>query len=110
MQDEQETMNENITTVQLGERLEDDQTDWERLRNMKDEDIDCSDIPPLDESFWKNAVLVHPDKTASVTLRVKQSVLEYFKAGGSKGYQTRINQVLESYVKAQETHRPDARN
>ncbi|MDR0829530.1 MAG: hypothetical protein LBN95_05395 [Prevotellaceae bacterium] len=27
-------------------------TDWERLRNMKDEDIDYSDIPPLtDEDF-----------------------------------------------------------
>jgi len=27
-------------------------TDWERLRNMRDEDIDYSDIPPLtDEDF-----------------------------------------------------------
>ncbi len=36
-----------------------------------------------------------------VTLRVRQSVLDHFKAGGKKGYQTRINAVLESYVRAQ---------
>ena len=30
---------------------------------------------------------------------MKRSVLAYFKASG-KGYQTRINQVLESYVRA----------
>ncbi|MCH7544274.1 MAG: BrnA antitoxin family protein [Proteobacteria bacterium] len=38
-----------------------------------------------------------PDRTQHVTLRVKKSVLDHFKAGGKKGYQTRINAVLESY-------------
>ncbi|MFK7847002.1 MAG: BrnA antitoxin family protein [Rhodothermales bacterium] len=94
-------MSEKITTMQLGEGLEKDNTDWERLREMKDEDIDCSDIPALDGDFWKNAVIVDPDTTEKVTLRVKQSVLDYFKEDGKKGYQTRINKVLESYVKSQ---------
>ena len=66
---------------------------------IRDGDIDYSDIPELDEAFWANARLVEPDKTRPVTLRIKSSVLDYFKAGG-KGYQTRINAVLESYVKA----------
>jgi uncharacterized protein (DUF4415 family) len=70
----------------------------EELAAMKDEDIDFSDIPELGEDFWKNAVLVMPDKTQSVTLRVKQSVLDAYKATG-KGYQTRMNAVLESYAK-----------
>lgn len=26
------------------------------LSQMPDSDIDCSDIPPLDETFWQNAV------------------------------------------------------
>ena len=65
----------------------------------KDEDIDFSDIPELDESFWQQAELVEPDLTEQTTLRVKRFVLAYFKAPG-KGYQTRINQVLESYVRA----------
>ena len=65
---------------------------------LPDEDIDFSDIPELDDEFWKNARLVEPDRTESVTLRVKKSVLDAFKAGG-KGYQTRMNAVLESYAR-----------
>jgi uncharacterized protein (DUF4415 family) len=66
---------------------------------LDDKDIDFSDIPKLGREFWKNAELVDRDKTQQVTLRIKRTVLEFFKAGG-KGYQTRINQVLESYVKS----------
>lgn len=71
----------------------------QELAAMRDEDIDYSDIPPLDEAFWKNAVLVMPDKTQSVTLRVKKSVLDAYKATG-KGYQTRMNMALESFARA----------
>ena len=66
---------------------------------MKDEDIDYSDIPELGEEFWKNAIVVYPDRTTPVTLRVKKSVLEIYKAQG-KGYQTRMNAVLESYARS----------
>ncbi len=69
------------------------------ISTIKDHDIDFSDIPELDDNFWKNAKLVQPDKTERITLRVKLSVLEHFKENG-KGYQTRINQVLESYVRS----------
>ena len=71
----------------------------EELAKVKDEDIDFSDIPELDEAFFKAAAVVYPDGTTPVTLRVKRSVLEAFKADG-KGYQTRMNAVLEAYVKA----------
>jgi uncharacterized protein (DUF4415 family) len=70
----------------------------EELAALKDEDIDFSDIPELDDEFWKNAVLVMPEKTEQITLRVKASVLEAYKATG-KGYQTRMNSVLESYAR-----------
>lgn len=65
----------------------------------KDENIDFSEIPELDDNFWRRAELVEPDLTEQITLRVKRSVLTYFRAAG-KGYQTRINRVLESYVRA----------
>ncbi len=68
---------------------------------VKDENVDYSDVPETDADFWANAELREPDRTQHVTLRVKQSVLDHFKAGGKKGYQTRINAVLESYVRAQ---------
>ena len=63
-----------------------------------DRDIDFSDVPDLDDAFWRNARLVEPDRTQSVTLRVKKSVLETYKAQG-KGYQTRMNAVLEGYAR-----------
>lgn len=71
-----------------------------KIANAKDQDIDFSDIPELDDDFWRNAELVEPDRTEQITLRVKRSVLAYFRASG-KGYQSRMNRVLESYVRAQ---------
>ncbi len=82
-------------------------TDYDRpltpqqIRAVKDENIDFSDIPELDEQFWSNASLVEPDRTEQITMRIKRSVLDFFRAHG-KGYQTRINRVLESYVRAQQ--------
>ena len=54
------------------------------LAALSDEDIDYSDIPELDDNFWKNAKPVTPDLTQPVTLRVKRSVLQYFQASGKK--------------------------
>ena len=70
-----------------------------QIASTPDESIDFGDIPELDETFWREAELVEPDRTEQITMRVKRSVLEYFRASG-KGYQTRINRVLESYVQA----------
>ena len=70
----------------------------EQIAALEDEGIDFSDIPELDEEFWDRAELVEPDRTDQITMRVKRSVLAYFKAPG-KGYQTRMNRVLESYVR-----------
>lgn len=69
-----------------------------QLAALPDEAIDTSDIPELDETFWRNARLHEPEGTAQVTLRVKKSVLAAFKATG-KGYQTRMNAVLEAYAR-----------
>jgi uncharacterized protein (DUF4415 family) len=71
------------------------------IETIRDKNIDYSDIPETDVDFWANADLIEPDRTQHLTLRVKQSVLDHFKADGKKGYQTRINAVLESYVRAQ---------
>ena len=75
-----------------------------QIAARREGDIDFSDIPELDETFWRNAELVEPDTTEQITMRVKRSVLDYFRAPG-KGYQTRINRVLESYVRAQRESR-----
>ncbi len=71
----------------------------EALAARTDDQIDYGDIPELDDMFWKNARLVEPDRTQSVTLRVKKSVLDAYRAQG-KGYQTRMNAVLETYARS----------
>lgn len=65
------------------------------LAEMPDSEIDYSDIPPLTEEFWQNAVrnpFYKPTKT-STTVRVDSDVLAWLKSQG-KGYQTRMNAIL----------------
>jgi uncharacterized protein (DUF4415 family) len=70
-----------------------------KLEGIKDEEIDYSDIPELDDTFWDNAVIEYPERKKPVTLRLDADVLAWFQSRG-KGYQTRINAVLRSYVEA----------
>lgn len=74
-------------------------TDWERLRRMKDEDIDYSDIPPATKEFWENAILVPAGKIA-VSMRIDDVIVDWFKSQG-RGYQTRMNRVLRAYIEHQ---------
>lgn len=89
-------MRERNTTKKSG-------TDWDRLRRMKDEDIDVSDIPPLDDAFFKNAILRMPEKKRAVSLRLDADILDWFRKQG-QGYQTRINAVLRLYMRARNAH------
>ena len=78
-------------------------TDWQRLAKIKDKDIDTSDIPELDDDFFKRAEIKVPPKQ-SVTLRLDADVLVWFKSQG-QGYQTRINKLLRSYMESQQSQR-----
>ncbi len=69
------------------------------ISKIKDRDIDYSDISELDEDFWEHAKPIHPKGKKAVSIRIDEDVLDYFKSQG-RGYQSRINSVLKSYVKA----------
>ena len=58
----------------------------------------------IDEDFWRKARVVMPGERpkTSITIRLDADVLDWFKAQG-RGYQTRINAVLRTFVEA---HRP----
>ncbi len=77
-------------------------TDWKRLAEMEDKDIDTSDIPKLSDAFFKKAEVKVPPKQP-VTLRLDADVLMWFKAQG-RGYQTRINKLLRRYMESQQSH------
>jgi uncharacterized protein (DUF4415 family) len=74
-------------------------TDWDKLYNMSDTDIDYSDIPPLDSEFFKKGELRMPKTKPLISIRLDSDVLEWFKSQGA-GYQTRMNAVLRMYMEA----------
>jgi uncharacterized protein (DUF4415 family) len=70
-----------------------------QIDEMKDEEIDTSEIAPLDERFFADAKLRLPSNSVSVTVNVDVDVLEWFKAQG-KDFQSRINAALRIYAEA----------
>lgn len=72
-------------------------SDWARLQAMTDEDIDYSDIPPLDASVLASMKVRMPVGKIPVTLRVDADVLDWYKGQGA-GYQTRMHAVLKGYM------------
>lgn len=89
-------------TLEEAKNLGPGKTDWERVRNITDEELEAaiasdpdSDFP-LDEGEWE---IVIPKKQP-VSIRLDEDVLSYFKETGPR-YQTRINEVLRRFVKAQ---------
>jgi uncharacterized protein (DUF4415 family) len=80
-------------------------TDWNRLRQMSASEI-CAgieadpDAHPTDATFWKGAKVVFPRRKAVVTMRLDADLLDWFRR--EQGYQTRINAILRTYMKAHE--------
>lgn len=79
--------------------IRESRTDWNRLKELPDSEIDFSDVPKLDESFFKRAKVRMPKRKQSVSLRLDPDVLDWFKDQG-RGYQTRMNAILRAYVEA----------
>jgi uncharacterized protein (DUF4415 family) len=71
-----------------------------RLREMKDEDIDYSDIPSQRGAVWtRPGALIPAGNKKQITVRLDADVLEFFKKTGTR-YQSRINAALREYMKA----------
>jgi uncharacterized protein (DUF4415 family) len=80
------------------------QTNYRRLRTMKDQDILLTPEHPeasvehIVRGIVRNGLKAAPRK-ASISLRIDADVLDWFKEQGA-GYQTRINAVLRAYREA----------
>lgn len=71
----------------------------EKIEAIRDQEIDYSDIPETDETFWATAQVRMPQLKKGVYLRLDQDFLDWIKGQGP-GYQTRINAILRSYMRA----------
>ena len=95
---------ERTVRVSLNNLPENTQTDWEKVKNMTEADINATaasdpDAQSTDEAFWKDARVVMPQLKRAISMRVDSDVLAWFKSQG-KGYQTRMNAVLRAYMEA----------
>ena len=79
------------------------QTDWARVDALTDDEIDLSEVPELDESFFASAILRMPRSPIAVTLHVDPEVLAWFKAQG-EAYEDRVNAALRIYAEAHEAY------
>jgi uncharacterized protein (DUF4415 family) len=76
------------------------QTNWAAVDALTDEELEASiDHEDEGEFDWDNVIIGIPLPKRQITLRLDGDIIDAFKAQGS-GYQTRINNVLRSYVNA----------
>lgn len=68
---------------------------------IKNSDIDYSDIPELDDTFWANAELKMPHNKDKITVRIDHDIIEWLKSQG-KGYQSKINGILRQFMLAKQ--------
>jgi uncharacterized protein (DUF4415 family) len=78
-----------------------DKSNWAKAAAMTEAEIEAAIADDSDEAGmvvdWSTASVELPQPKAVLNMRVDYEVLEYFRNQG-KGYQTKINAVLRSYV------------
>jgi uncharacterized protein (DUF4415 family) len=79
-------------------------SDLARIDRLKDDEIDYSDIPPLDKSFFTKATEAWPPAKQQLTIRLDVDVLKWLKGHG-RGYQTRINRILRAAMEGRPQRR-----
>jgi uncharacterized protein (DUF4415 family) len=76
-------------------------SDWARAAAMTPAEIEADIASDFDEAGmivdWDRVSIELPKPKADLHMRVDRDVLDWFRQQG-KGYQTRINAVLRSYV------------
>ena len=73
------------------------QTNWKRLEQMTDNDIDYSDSPATDEEFWQDAQFTQLPQT--VELKLDKDIALWIKELGQDA-DVIINNLLRSYFLA----------
>jgi uncharacterized protein (DUF4415 family) len=76
-------------------------SNWAKAAALTNEEIEAQIAADPDEAGmvidWESATVELPQRKADLHMRIDRDVLDYFRKMG-KGYQTRINAVLRSYV------------
>ena len=79
-----------------------EKTDWGRLHREAAAGLEPERDPDEGKFDWSRAQVDMPRPKQAISVRLDADVLDFFRAGG-RGYQTRINAVLRSYMEAHRT-------
>ncbi|OGT34192.1 MAG: hypothetical protein A3C44_03060 [Gammaproteobacteria bacterium RIFCSPHIGHO2_02_FULL_39_13] len=91
------------TKKQLESGKHHSKTDFAKIDALSDREIDYSDIPELNDTFWTKATVIDHLKKP-ISLRVDIDVLTWFKHQDGR-YQKLMNYVLRQYMNAHRRHR-----
>jgi len=88
---------------ELPSLTEAEQAELKVLADRPDEEIDCSDIPQLDDEFWDRSVFwrdvehneLYRPKKVTITAKIDADIVAWLKKQG-RGYQTRMNTILRN--------------
>lgn len=83
-------MKENATVKPL-------ESDWDRLDQMSDEDIDYSDIPPLNDDFFANASVYVPPAQRGNYVQLDTDIATWFRSQTDESKRL-VNLVLRKYM------------
>ena len=80
-----------------------DATDWKRVRALSDKDTRSAieanpEARPTGVNSWRKAKVALPQPEQTVTIRLDADLLGWLRR--QKGYPTRINAVLRTYMEA----------
>lgn len=74
-------------------------TNWAKLEAMTDEEINTSDIPPVDEKFFVNARLRMPRSKIAVMVSIDKDVSDWYQAQGDES-KALMSAALKIYAEA----------
>jgi uncharacterized protein (DUF4415 family) len=76
-------------------------SNWAKAAALTNEEIEAQIAADPDEAGmvidWDSATIEMPQPKTTLNMRIDRDVLDYFRKTG-RGYQTRINAILRSYV------------
>jgi uncharacterized protein (DUF4415 family) len=96
------------------ERLPEGQTDWKRVDELTDEEIEVAirddpDAAPIcDEQWFEQAQLVIPAHLKHLWVQIDEDLMAWFRQQG-KDWPASINAALREYVEARRRARKRAR-
>ncbi|MEM9945928.1 MAG: hypothetical protein AAF810_07670 [Cyanobacteria bacterium P01_D01_bin.36] len=78
-------------------------TNWEKVDALTENEIDTSDIPPLDEDFFEDSKWWKPPTPLNVLVKVDPTTLSWFQSQG-EDYEQKMAAALRIYA---EEHKED---